>query len=184
MKKCPYCGAEYCDKLIACPVDQNPLVDSLADSVSAARRKLPLSLSLLTYLLLIPAAQWLYPVIAHLSNLPRFIFFQNTDAPTMILVLGATFWLIFGALFYVTMFVALRRGSRFAYFLTWLGYSYVYWRIIYENLLPLLGRYGDYDPNYWWAAGSLCLGMVVFLLPFYVLLRRDVRQFFFNSRSP
>jgi hypothetical protein len=183
MKKCPYCGGEYRDELEVCPIDKTTLVDTRVDTTPEARRKLPLSLSLLSYLLLIYAACWLYPAIAIFDYVPRFVFFHVADKPTTILFLGEISTLIFGGVFFLSLFVALRRGSRFAYFVAFLDLVYVYATAIYESLWPVLKHYGDNDPYFWWAIVGQFLGFTVVLLPVYVLLRRDVRQFFFNSKG-
>ena len=48
MKKCSYCGAEYSDDSVVCPVDQTKLADELTVA-SITNRKIPIPLSVVSY---------------------------------------------------------------------------------------------------------------------------------------
>ena len=54
MKKCPYCGAEYPDDTIECAVDKTPFEETHSDFISVmppiTKRKIPISLSIVSYL--------------------------------------------------------------------------------------------------------------------------------------
>jgi hypothetical protein len=60
MKKCSYCGAEYPDDAAECVIDKTPFNETHSDFISVmppvAKRKIPISLSIISYLFFIPGA--------------------------------------------------------------------------------------------------------------------------------
>jgi hypothetical protein len=67
MKRCPYCGAEYPDSATECAIDKTPFEQTSREPFSlkflnfgiVAEQKIPLSLSIVSYLFFLPGALFL-----------------------------------------------------------------------------------------------------------------------------
>jgi hypothetical protein len=174
-KKCSYCGAEYAGDITACPVDQNPLIDSV-QAASPVSRKLPVPLLIVSYLFLIPAGYSfirLVQMIGVISTYPSSI--------SDLKIIGCLIWLLAIGLFFFRIFMGLRRCSRF-------------WRVFAFLVIGIClasGLYGfvveslKFHDQHQVMPATFILGysfsMILTSWPLFVLTRRDVRELFQND---
>jgi hypothetical protein len=72
MKKCSYCGAEYPDDSVVCPIDQTALAAGPI-AATAIKRKIPVSLSVVSYCFFVSGVcylSWLAVYLYHGRFLP------------------------------------------------------------------------------------------------------------------
>jgi hypothetical protein len=172
---------EYSDELTACPTDETLLVDSILAVSLATKRRLPLSLVIVSYLYLIPGIHG-FITFARGMNLviPKI---RAMDAYQVTVSFGLLLFMLAWTLIYFGVVVGLRKRSRFWHIVALLAYGYAYYSAACENMQPLIERFGHREAYYWCAVIGVGLGLVIFLWPLYVLLRRDVRGLFWNAKT-
>ena len=181
MKKCSYCGAEYSDDLEACPVDNNPLVDSALSESLVNKRRLPLSLIIVSCLFLYPAINGFISFATGMNLVMPKI--HAMDGNQLIVCIGYLLWILSWPLLCFGVVVGLWKRSRFCYVIALLGYCYAYAVGVSENVRRLMDHFSPREPYYWCAVTGVALGAAIFLWPLYVLLRRDVRRIFWNAKT-
>jgi hypothetical protein len=180
MKKCSYCGAEYADDVIACPIDRTSL-----DEPPVSGRRIPVSLSVVSCLFLLAgvmSALWLICGIITLIHLEA----SGTSLTFPILfhflwhpfVLG--FWIFFGLR-------RLSRGWRIcALVVTWWIFALL-WILAYLFFGPRL-RLSPPDVRMVgmamsWLLVKVGLAFLLVVWQYRVLTRPDIRRLFYGETS-
>ena len=175
MKKCSYCGAEYSDKFAACPVDQTPFDVGRVEASPVIERKLPFSLLVLSYLFFIPGVMAFFYFVEIIAA----ILFMRRPLDGSIIGWLVT-ELVFGS-FFIALSRGLRRCSRF-----WRTCAFVVISVCFISwIYGFVTEYLNFHNRHQMMPAMFLFGygctLVLALWPFLVLMRRDVRQLFYDE---
>jgi len=184
MKKCSYCGAEYPDDVIACPVDHTPLGEQAASKGDG--HGVPVSLLFVSFLFFfagVMSALWLICGVVTLVGLGA----SGTSLTFPILfhflwhpfIVG--FWIFFGLR-------RLSRGWRIcALVMTWWIFIGLLWVLAYLFFGPQL-HLSPPDVRMVgvamsWILVKVSLAFLLVVWQYRVLTRPDIRNLFYGQAS-
>ncbi len=186
MKKCSYCGAEYPDDAVMCPIDQTPFEEAPSEVAFAhppiVKRKIPGSLAVVSYLFFAQGAFFLVPAILGCIGLIALNSYYGHSVGS--LSASRLFLAVCGVLFGIFC-VLTSRGLRrcspgwrtCALIFSWLGFA---WSVVGIALL----LFALHSPRRTMALEYLVVYVAAFIVlgwQCWILTRADIKQLFYSE---